>query len=199
MRLWARCRRATTTLPAGCAAAFALALLVGGNAVPLPALTLGGSASVQLSQFIPVLVAAVLAFCLDTRLPAAEASGIRKVRRLDVALVLGVIVFLAGAGALAAHSLDEPFTHPLWTLGRNTACATGLLLLVRPWLRQAAVMVPVAMVFGVVLFGFRRPTDPYPWGFVLEPVTSPLGASACAVIAAAGVATHVLAAKKEEL
>ncbi|MET8130215.1 hypothetical protein ABZV67_45340 [Streptomyces sp. NPDC005065] len=199
MTLWVRCRRATTTLPAGCAAAFALAVLLGGTAVPLPALTLGGSASVQLSQFVPVLLAGILAFCLDTRVPAAEASGIRKIRRLDAALVLGVVALLELAGALTALALDEPFTHPLWTLGRNTACAAGLLLLVRPWLDRAAVMVPVAMVFGVVLFGFRRPTDPYPWGFVLEPATSPLAASACAVIAAAGLATHVLAAKKEKL
>ncbi|MDX3098724.1 hypothetical protein PV703_24260 [Streptomyces sp. ME01-24h] len=199
MTFWIRCRRATTTLPAGCAAAFVLALLLGGSAVPLPALTLGGTATVQLNQFVPVLVAAVLALCLDTRIPAAEASGIRKIRRLDAALVLGVVALLELAGALTALAFDEPSTHPLWTLGRNTACAAGLLLLARPWLRGAAVMVPVAMVFGVVLFGYRQPTDPYPWGFVLEPATSPFAASACIVIAAAGVATHVLAAKKEEL
>ncbi|MFD8259998.1 hypothetical protein ACFV19_13880 [Streptomyces griseoluteus] len=199
MTLWVRCRRATTALPAGCAAAFVLAVLLGGAAVPLPALTLGGSASVQLSQFVPVFLTGVLALCLDTRVPAAEASGIRKVRRLDAALVLGVIALLGMAGALAALVFDEPFTHPLWTLGRNTACAAGLLLLTRPRLGRVAVMVPVAMVFGVVLFGYRRPSDPYPWGFVLEPATSPLAAVACAVIAVAGVITHVLTAQKEEL
>lgn len=199
MKLWIRCRRATTTLPAGCAAAFVLALLLGGSAVPLPALTLGGTAAVQLSQFVPILVAATLALCLDVRVPAAEASGIRNVRRLDATLVLGVIAFLGAAGALTALVMEEPFTHPLWTLGRNTACAAGLLLLARPWLRRAAVMVPLAVVFGVVLVGYRRPTDPYPWGFVLEPATSPLAALACTVIAAAGVATHVRAAQREEL
>ncbi|MFG3198308.1 hypothetical protein ACGFYT_19440 [Streptomyces sp. NPDC048208] len=199
MTLWVRCRRATTTLPAGCAAAFVLALLLGGTAVPLPALTLGGSATVQLTQFVPVLLAGVLALCLDTRVPAAEASGIRKIRRLDAVLVLGVIALLGLVGAVTALALDEPSTHPMWTLGRNTACAAGLLLLVRPWLGRASVMVPVAMVFGVVLFGYRRPSDPYPWGFILEPATSPLAAVACAVIAAAGLITHVLAAQKEEL
>ncbi|MEU6815798.1 hypothetical protein [Streptomyces sp. NPDC046860] len=199
MTLWARCRRATTTLPAGCAAAFVLVLLLGGTAVPLPALTLGGSATVQVGQFVPVVMAAVLALCLDTRVPAAEASGIRKIRRMDAALVVGVIALLTLAGALTAFALDEAFTHPLWTLGRNTACAAGLLLLARPRLGRAAVMVPVALVFCVILFGYRLPTDPYPWGFILEPATSPLAASACVVTAAAGVVTHVLAVKKEEL
>ncbi|MBV1946975.1 hypothetical protein [Streptomyces sp. BV129] len=199
MTLWARCRKATTTLPAACVAAFVLVLLMGGTAVPLPALTLGGSATVQLSQFVPVVMAAVLALCLDTRVPAAEASGIRKIRRLDAALIVGVIALLTLVGVLTALVFEEAFTHPLWTLGRNTACAAGLLLLARPQLGRAAVMVPVAMVFGVVLFGYRMPTDPYPWGFILEPATSPLAAVACAVIAAAGVITHVLAAQKEEL
>lgn len=199
MMLWARCRRATTTLPAVCAAAFAMVLLLGGTAVPLPALTLSGSADVQLNQFVPVIVAAVLGLCLDTRVPAAEASGIRKIRRLDAVLAGGVIALLTLVGAVAALVLDEVLTHPLWTLGRNAGCAVGLLLLSRPRLGRAAVMVPVAMVFGVVLFGYRMPTDPYPWGFILEPATSPLAAVACAVIAAAGITTHVLAAQKEEL
>lgn len=199
MMLWARCRRVTTTLPAGCVAAFALAVLVGGSAVQLPAISAGGSVAVKLSLFIPALVAAVLALSLDSRVPAAEISGIRKVRHMDVGLVLAVIVGLGLVGILTAHLLGAPPDHALWTLGRNTACTAGLLLLARPWLRRAAVMVPIAMVFGVILFGFRRPTDPYPWGFVLERPTSPFAAFACAVIAVAGMGLHVRAVKKEEL
>ncbi|CAM5630818.1 hypothetical protein STENM223S_10987 [Streptomyces tendae] len=111
-----------------------------------------GAPRVALSMFVPVPLFACLMAALESRLPAAEVSGVRSLTRLDNLLVLAVVGAAVLCSALVA--VAEGSSGAV-AGGRNAAFLTGLMLLGRAWTGQSAVMIPVGWLVTVVVVGFR--------------------------------------------
>lgn len=185
MRWWIKTRRAYTVVAAGVLASTLLGTLVGDQQVLLPSLFSGAQTAV-LIVFIPIPVVACLALSLDSRLTAFEASAVRAIPARDVGLVVAAI-FACLCVALAFQS------GTALCVTRNAAFLAGLMLLTRPFARQAAVMVPVAWI-ALVVFLSRRPwPDPDPWTVLPEPASAPHAVLAATASLAAGLALHLRA------
>ncbi|WP_147472812.1 hypothetical protein [Streptomyces triticirhizae] len=187
MSWWWRTRRAHVLLPLGLASLALLALVLRDNTAGLPSFSVSGSSETRIMLFAPIPLVALLALCLDSRLPAAEDTGVRPVRRMDTALVglvmaASVVVCLPLGWWLDADAVRAA--------GRNTVFFVSLLLLLRPFAGQAAVLAPLTWLMTVVLLGFRRPNDPYPWTVVPEPSGAAHAALATVALLLAGVAVH---------
>ncbi|MDT0306063.1 hypothetical protein RM780_03680 [Streptomyces sp. DSM 44917] len=185
---WLKARRALVALPLGLTVLALLALVIQDGSAALPSLTISGSGSTgqtRVMLFAPIPLVASVALCLDARLPPAEASGVRPVRAMDALLVasvtLAAVALCLGLGA----ALDSAAVA---AAGRNSAFLTGLLLCVRPFAGQPAVMVPVAWVLAVVLIGFRSAGDPYAWAILPEPPGAPHAALGTALVLITGLA-----------
>lgn len=185
MTWWFKARRGHVFLPLALVV-FAVALYaVQDTAVLLPALL--GRPRVALSLFVPVPLFAFLMAALESRLPAAETSGVRSVARLDNTLVTAVVAAAVLCSVLIA-SLQG--TAAATTGGRNAAFLTGLMLLGRAWAGQAAVMIPVGWLVTVVLVGFRG-NVPRPWTVVALPAESLFAAAVSLAVFAIGLAVRI--------
>ena len=89
MTWWFKARRAHTLLPLALVLFAAALYAVQDTTVLLPAIT--GSPRVALSLFVPVPLFAILMAMLESRLPAAESSGVRSMARFDNLLVTAVM------------------------------------------------------------------------------------------------------------
>jgi hypothetical protein len=188
MRFWLRARRAALVLPACLLALFVLTLLTEGASVGLPSFFTGSSANVVLPMFVPVVVVSGLLHCLDSRLPAAEVSGVRPVALMDAALsVITVLVASAAGVCVAALVADRDAA----TVGRNTAFLIGIALLARAFIGQRAALIPVSWLMTVVFLGFRTRLDPYPWTVLPEPVGAPHAAAGAALALVAGISAQL--------
>lgn len=185
MTWWFKARRAHILLPLALVLFAAGLCAVQDTSVVLPSLT--GSPKVALSLFVPVPLLALLMAVLESRLPAAEASGVRSTARLDIALVAAVVATAVLCSVLVAAVQG---TGAATTGGRNTLFLAGLMLLGRAWAGQTAVMVPVAWLVAIVLVGFRQHV-PRPWNVVGLPADSLFAAAAALVVFAAGLATQI--------
>lgn len=190
MKWWLKARKGHTLLPLALTL-FTLALYaVQDSTVLLPSIT--GSPRVALSLFVPVPLFALVMAMLESRLPAAETSGVRPLTRLDNGLVAAVMavalmcsIVVAGLQGSAAAT----------TGGRNALFLTGLMLLGRAWAGQAAVMVPVGWLVSVVVVGFRG-NIPRPWTVVALPADDIFAAAACLTMFAIGLVAQIRSSRK---
>lgn len=185
---WLKARRAHTHLPAGFLLFILLAALVQDGPVPLPSISLGTSEGAQAMLFVPLTVTAVLFNCLGSRLGPAEDSGIRAVRAYDSLLALGVVALTVPIGSALAYMTGSLAAQ---TLDRNTAFLVGLTLLCGSLFGSSAVLMPVAWPLIVVMFGLRRPGDPYPWTVLLEPPHTWYATTGAALMLAVGIGSHI--------
>ncbi|MER8028329.1 hypothetical protein ABTZ78_05045 [Streptomyces bauhiniae] len=190
MRWWFKARRGHLLLP------LAMALFAGGlyavqdTSVLLPSLT--GAPRVALSLFVPVPLLACLMAVLESRLPAAEVSGVRSVTRLDNLMVSAVAALALLCGVLVAAMNS---TASAVTCGRNAVFLTGLMLLGRAWAGQTAVMIPVGWLVTVVVVGFRG-NIPHLWTVVALPADNPFAAAASLILFAVGLAAQIRSSRK---
>ncbi|MFI1165153.1 hypothetical protein ACH4UM_16450 [Streptomyces sp. NPDC020801] len=190
MRWWFKARKGHTLLPLALVL-FAAALYgVQDITVLLPSIT--GSPQVALSLFVPVPLLAFLMAMLESRLPAAEVSGVRAMTRLDNTLVTAVMAAAVLCSALIAALQGTAATA---TGGRNALFLTGLMLLGRAWAGQAAVMFPVGWLVTVVVIGFRG-NVPRPWTIIALAADNPLAAAASLVVFAVGLAAQIRSSRK---
>lgn len=117
MTWWFKARRGHLLLP--------LAVIVFGvglytvqtNTVLLPSLT--GSPRIALSLFVPIPLLALLMASLESRLPAAEVSGVRSMTRLDNMLVTVVVAVAVLCSLLIAGAQGSAQA----TAGAATCCS----------------------------------------------------------------------------
>ncbi|MET7639818.1 hypothetical protein [Streptomyces sp. NPDC005438] len=152
MLWWLRARRVTTYLSGALLAFTVLTVLLQDTVARLPSFLTGGDNPVVAMLLVPVPLYATLLLCLENRLPA-EATAVRTVRLWDVGLALATVAAASLVGLVLGAVLDAPAAL---SLGRNTAFLCGLALCVRPLTGPAGVMVPVAWLTAVMLFGFRQ-------------------------------------------
>lgn len=176
MPLWGKARRVHVVLPLALGVFVLLVLLVQNTQIALPSIT--GRSQVALSLFVPLPLVVGLMMSLESRLPAAEASGVRPVAVLDAALTMATLV----AAVILSWGAGVLFGLPqAAAAGRNALLLTGLMLCARALVGQPAVMIPVAWLILVVFVGFRGPGDPYPWAVVPEPAGA-FRAAICSVL-----------------
>ncbi|MFJ9741765.1 hypothetical protein [Streptomyces sp. NPDC101166] len=187
---WFKVRRGHTLLPVALAVFTAALCSVQDHTVLLPAIT--GSPRVALSLFVPVPLFAILMAMLESRLPAAEASGVRSVARLDSALVTAVMA-AAVVCSVAVAALQGTATAT--TGGRNALFLTGLMLLGRAWAGQGAVMLPVGWLVTVAVIGFRG-NVPRSWTVIALPADDLFAAAASLVVFALGLAAQIRSSRK---
>ncbi|MGI5436663.1 hypothetical protein ACQEV4_04090 [Streptomyces shenzhenensis] len=188
MRWWLKTRRTFTVLTALTVVSMVLTVWIGGEYVLLPSF-FSNSQQAVLTVFLPVPVVAALSLSLDSRLAAFETTAVRFVPARDAVLVLAVPVgclFLAGAFWSATGV----------SVARNVAFLTGLMLMARPWARQAAVMIPITWIALVVFFSHRPYPDPDPWTVLPEPASATHATAAALLTLAAGL-TVLLRARQE--
>lgn len=191
MMWWIKARRVPTFL-VGMLAVFAvLVFAVQNTSVFLPSIT--GKSQVALSLFVPIPLVAGIMLCLESRVAAAEISGVRSIPLLDVALTTGTMAIATVTSVVAGLVVDAPQAA---ATGRNTLFLTGLMLCGRAALGQRAVMLPVAWLFLVVLVGFRSSGDPYPWTIVPEPTGALHAAVGAALAFVAGALVQLYTSRK---
>ncbi|MET8113614.1 hypothetical protein [Streptomyces prasinus] len=190
MRWWFKARKGHTLLPLALALFVVALYAVQDTTVLLPSIT--GSPRIALSLFVPVPLFALVMAMLESRLPAAETSGVRSLARLDNTLVSAVMaaallcsVIVAGLQGTAAAT----------TGGRNALFLTGLMLLGRAWAGQAAVMLPVGWLVTVVVIGFRG-NVPRPWTVIALPADDVFAAVACLAMFALGLVAQIRSSRK---
>ncbi|MGW3950548.1 hypothetical protein ACWEKM_06205 [Streptomyces sp. NPDC004752] len=190
MTWWFKARRGHLLLPLAVLVFGAGLYAVQSNTVLLPSLT--GSPRIALSLFIPVPLLAFLMAALESRLPAAEVSGVRSMTRLDNALVAVVV---AAAVLCAVLIAAVQGSAQATTAGRNAVFLTGLMLLGRAWAGQTAVMVPVGWLVTVVLIGFRG-NLPYLWTVIALPADSLFAAATSLAAFAVGLAAQIRSSRR---
>ncbi|MFG1811198.1 hypothetical protein [Streptomyces sp. NPDC049040] len=188
---WLKARRAPTVLTSALVAFLLLACVVQNTLVPLPSLT--GSTQVALSLFVPIPLVAALMLCLESRLTAAEISGVRAVAVLDAALVVVTVAAAVAVGMAVDAAFDA---GPAGAAGRNTAFLTGLMLCGRAFVGERAVMIPVAWLLLVVLVGFRSTGDPRPWTVVPEPLGAVHATIGTLLVFCVGMLAHLYTSRK---
>lgn len=184
--LWLRTRRASTVLPVALLVFIVLVILVQNTSVALPSLT--GRSQVALSLFVPIPLVSGLMMCLESRLPAAEISGIRPVRLMDAALAAATVSGAVAMSVTVGMLLD---IRQAGAAGRNALFLTGLMLIGRALVGQPAVMIPVGWLLITVFVGFRGPGDPYPWSIVAEAVSVPHAAFVAVLVFIAGITAQL--------
>ena len=190
MKWWFKARRGHVLLPLALLA-FGLALYgLLGTYVLLPAIF--GQPRVTLSLFAPVPLLALLMAALESRLPAAEASGVRSTTRLDNALVTAVVTaaVLCSVLVCAMHGTATALTG-----GRNVVFLSGLMLLGRAWAGQTAVMIPVGWLVTVALAGYRA-NVPHLWTVIALPADNLTAAAISPVVYAVGLAAQIRSSRR---
>ncbi|MEN1885463.1 hypothetical protein ACFY1B_04700 [Streptomyces mirabilis] len=190
MTWWFKARRGHLLLPLALLVFGAGLYVVQGTTVLLPSLV--GSPRVALSLFVPVPLLAFLMAVLESRLPAAEVSGVRSLTRLDNGLVATVMAAAVLCGVLIAAVQGSAAAT---AGGRNAVFLTGLMLLGRAWAGQTAVMIPVGWLLTVVLVGFRG-NVPHLWTVIALPADNPYAAAASLAVFAIGLAAQIRSSRK---
>lgn len=190
MRWWFRARRGHQLLPLALVVFTAALYAVQNTTVLLPSIT--GAPRVALAMFVPVPLFACLMAALESRLPAAEVSGVRSLTRLDNLLVTAVVGTAVLCSALVAAAQGSAGAT---AGGRNAAFLVGLMLLGRAWAGQSAVMIPVGWLVTVVVVGFRG-NVPHLWTVVALPADNLFAAVASLIVLAIGLAAQIRSSRK---
>jgi len=179
MRWWLKTRRTFTVLTVAIVLSMGLTVWIGGEYVLLPSF-FSNSQQAVLTVFLPVPIVAALSLSLDSRLTAFEEAAVRPVPARDVLLILAALTVCLGLAGVFWSATGV-------SVARNAAFLTGLMLLARPWARQAAVMIPVVWIALVVFFSHHPYPDPDPWTVLPEPAAAAHAAVVALVVLAAGV------------
>lgn len=190
MRWWFKARKGHTLLPLALAVFLGALYAVQDTTVLLPSIV--GSPRVALSLFVPVPLLAFLMAALESRLPAAESSGVRSLARLDNSLITAVMAAAVLCGVLVAAVQG---TAAATTGGRNALFLTGLMLIGRAWVGQAAVMVPVGWLVTIAVVGFRG-NLPYAWTVIALPADHVFAAAASLIVFAIGLVSHTRSSRR---
>jgi hypothetical protein len=188
MRWWLKTRRTFTVLTTLTVVSMGLTVWIGGEYVLLPSF-FSNSQQAVLTVFLPVPVVAALALSLDSRLAAFETAAVRHMPTRDALLVMAVSM-----GCLILAGVFWSATGV--SVARNVGFLTGLMLVARPWARQAAVVFPIIWIALVVFFSHRPYPDPDPWTVLPEPASATHAAAAALVALTAGL-TVLLRARQE--
>ncbi|GGU07485.1 hypothetical protein [Nocardioides albus] len=192
MILWIRARRVAAVLGTGLVLiAFAAALFTDVSA-PLVSWTVSHQ-TVPVLTFAPLILAATLALCLESRLPEAELTSIRPVPILDTLLIttaLAGTLAITGVGYLLTHA-DEALV-----LARNTVFLTGLMLAARSFTARGGIVVATGWVLVVILVGHRTPTEFFSWAVTGLPIGAWHATIAAVVAITLGVLLTYLTARK---
>lgn len=147
--------------------AFTLIVSVGHDAVfMMPSLLSVGGRPVFLTQAMPLIVTAGLAYGLAQTLPEAEAVATRNVRKLDLALTVVTVALTGAVGLVVGASTGSEEAS---ATGRNVLFLTGFMLIARAVRPSAASLIPVSWVFIVIFVGYRDFNRPWPWAVTLHP------------------------------
>ncbi|MGW0738088.1 hypothetical protein [Streptomyces sp. NPDC002851] len=193
MTWWLKARRVHTLLPFGFLAFAVLAALVQDGQSPLPAFSVSGRASGELMLFVPLALTAVLFNCLHSRCAAAEDSGIRAVRVYDALLALGVVALTV---PVTAALVELTGSRSAASLDRNTAFLVGLTLLCGVLMGSSALLMPALWPTVVSMFGFRGPSDPYPWTVLPEQPHTWYATVGAALMLAVGIGAHLFVPRR---
>jgi hypothetical protein len=190
---WCKARR--IPLLAGCLAAyFALSLLARGTTVSLPSfLSPGGAAQMALAMFFAVVPAIALVACLESGVEAAEITGVRRIKSLDLSLSVATVVATALLSSVVAWLSGDAGAA---VGGRNTAFLVGLALLVRAFAGRPAVVAPVFWPLLVAFFGFSSPDRPYHWTVLPEVLSAWYAAVGAALAFAVGLVAQFRTSRK---
>ncbi|MEU5839914.1 hypothetical protein ABZ820_40565 [Streptomyces diacarni] len=189
MRWWITARQAHSLLPAALATYTLLLLLFQGHTVVLPSPVTSSGSPVLLLLTAPIPVCAAVLACLESRLPSAEATGVRPVRFLDTSLVL-TTTLAALALAAAAHTLLG--IASALSAGRNTAFLLGLMLCALPLIGRRAALLPPVWVITVAMAGFEQGRA-QAWTVIARETDDPWAASASALSLAIGLILYFFA------
>ncbi|WP_149563107.1 hypothetical protein [Streptomyces cacaoi] len=181
---WGKARRLWALVPALAAFTALVTLSHAGASVPLLSFPAAGTVPVPLLLFTPVPVVATLVWCLDNRLPEAEASAVRSTAVADTALAVAVCAVASGVGTAVA--LLSGSTAAVAT-GRDTAFLAGIVLCLRPPAGQAAVLAAPAWLVVVVFFGLPSAGPPPVWTVVGHSAAAPLPLTATLLAFVAGL------------
>lgn len=192
MTWWLKARQVVPVLGTGLAViAFAVCLFTDADA-SLVSWTVSHQ-TVPVLTFAPLVLAATLAFCLDSRLPEAELTAIRPVPAMDAALIssaVAVSVVIAGS-AYAVTRIDDALV-----LGRNALFLTGLMLIARSFIARGGIVVATGWVLVVILVGRRTPVEYFPWAVTGLPIGTPHATVAAVSAITLGVLLTFLTARK---
>jgi hypothetical protein len=161
MLLYLRARKTLRAL-AIIGAVHIVILTTGTTEIPFLSLADGGSVQLPAALFLPVLVAAAVAYSVATPTSVLERLAVRPLPRLDAVLVLGYCLFLLVSGCL------------LWAAGvdlaaestRNALGFVGATCLAVRFLGPGlgTTILPVYVLLSVASGGARRPR---PWSWFL--------------------------------
>ncbi|MGH3351117.1 MAG: hypothetical protein ACRDPS_10670, partial [Nocardioides sp.] len=149
--------------------------------------------TVPVLTFAPLILAATLALCLDSRLPEAELTSIRPVPILDTLLITTAL-----AVTLAVTAVAYVLTHADETLvlARNAVFLTGLMLTARSFTARGGIVVATGWVLVVILVGRRAPSEYFSWAVTGLPIDVPHATIAAIVAITLGVLLTYLTARK---
>lgn len=190
---WFKARQAHTHLPLAVFALLSLVMAVQDLHIVLPSFSLTGESKLPLMLFVPIPLLAGLTVCLESRLPAAELTGTRRIPVLDLALSVGTVAVAQATGSAVGHWYGT--VHPE-QLGRNTAFLLGLMLCGRALWGRPAAMLPVLWATAVTMVGFRSPQDPYPWTVIPEASGTWYATTGAALMVLVGLAAQFLTARR---
>lgn len=192
MRWWLKARRIMPVLGPGLAAiVLALSLFAETNA-SLVSWTVANQ-TVPLLTFAPLVLAATLTLCLDSRLPEAELTATRRVPLMDVLLII-CAVSATFAAAWTAYALTK--ADSTLVVGRNALFLTGLMLVARAIIGRGGIVVATGWVLIVILVGRRTPTEYFPWAVTGLPVNAPHASAAAISAIILGLLLTYLTARK---
>lgn len=192
MTWWLKARQIVPVLGSGLVAiAFAVGLFHDTSAA-LVSWTVSRQ-TVPVLTFAPLILAAALALCLDSRLPESELTSIRPVPILDSLLITAALAVTFTMTAVAYM-----FTHADETLvlARNAVFLTGLMLTVRSFAARGGIVVATGWVLVVILVGHRTPTEYFSWAVTGLPIDVPHATIAAVVAISLGVLLTHLTARK---
>lgn len=152
-----------------------------------------GSQVIPIVTFAPLAVAATLAICLDSRLPEAELTSIRRIPLLDAGLIVVLLLLALGVSWFAFGLTHDEATL---TVGRNTVFLVGLMLIARSFTNRGGIVVATGWVMVVILVGRRTSSDYYPWAVTGLPLSTVHAATAAVATFTFGVLLTYLTARK---
>lgn len=192
MNWWFKARQIVPVVGTGLAVvAFAVCFFTDANA-SLMSWTVSHQ-TVPVLTFAPLVLAATLAFCLDSRLPEAELTAIRPVSVMDALLISSAVAaaVTVAIAAFAVRHIDEALI-----LARNTLFLTGLMLIARSFIDRGGIVVATGWVLVVILIGRRTPVEYFPWAVTGLPIGSSHATIAAVVAITLGVLLTFLTARK---
>ncbi|MFI6407840.1 hypothetical protein [Streptomyces sp. NPDC050548] len=168
-----------------------MAVVIQDSLAALPSVT-NNVDPVPLMLFVPLPLVIGLMYCLDSRLDGPEISSFRRVRLLDVGMVLVTVAIVEAISLILGHLLHSA---QMTTTGRNTAFLVGMMLFVRALVGQPAVLAPVVWVVIVLLFGFQIGNEPYAWTILPQASNSLAAGTISIAVLAVGIGAQIYSRK----